>query len=69
MAVLHRFYCIFVENVTFHITVLFLYNAMFGIIRNVEGTIFQMNYRRMTISWKFPYNSFLKFMVKKLGAT
>ena len=26
-----------------------------------EGTILQRNYRKMTISWSFSYNSFVKF--------
>ena len=28
------------------------------------GTILQRNYRKMTILWSFPYNSFVKFQVK-----
>ena len=27
-----------------------------------EGTILQRNYRKMTISWSFFYNSFVKFL-------
>ena len=57
-------------------TVLSLYNAIFGIHKNVisvisepcyKGSILQRNYRKMTsISWSFSYNSFVKFHVKKI---
>ena len=34
---------------------------------NYIGTIFQMNYRKMTILWSFSFNSFVKFHGKKNG--
>ena len=30
------------------------------------GSILQRNYRKMTISWSFSYNSFVKFRGKKI---
>ena len=55
-------------------------NAMFGAHRNAldcaiielcnKWTILQRDYRKMTISWSFSYNSLVKFHVKKnIGAT
>ena len=32
------------------------------------GTIFQGNYRKMTISWSFSYNYFVKFHGKTFGS-
>ena len=48
------------------------YNSMIGAHRNscviskfcYKGTILQRNYRKMTISWPFSYNSFVKFYGK-----
>ena len=31
-----------------------------------DGTILQRNYRKMTISWSFSYNSFVKFYGQKI---
>ena len=31
-------------------------------------TILQRNYRKMTISWSFPYNPFVKFHNEKIGS-
>ena len=33
-----------------------------------KGTIFQRNYRKMTIQWSFSHNSFVKFYSKKIGS-
>ena len=33
-----------------------------------KRTILQRNYRKMTISWSFSYNSFVKFHGKKIGS-
>ena len=51
-------------------------NAMFGAHRNEldcviielcnKWTILQRDYRKMTISWSFSYNSLVKFHVKKI---
>ena len=51
-------------------TVQFLYNAigMDNVVNELyyKGTISQRNYRKMTISWSFSYNSFVKFHDKKI---
>ena len=33
-----------------------------------KGTILLRNYRKMTISWSFFYNSFVKFYVETFGS-
>ena len=33
-----------------------------------SGAILQMNYKKMTITWSFSYNAFVKFHGKKLGS-
>ena len=50
-----------------------LYLGSIGVDRVIsepcyKGTILQMNYRKMTISWSFSYNSFVKFHGKKIGS-
>ena len=54
-----------------------LYNAIFGVHRNMDSvisklcykeTILHRNYRKMTIKWSFSYNSFVKFHGKKFGS-
>ena len=60
----------YVDTVQSHFNAIFLSIGMDHVIIEpyYKRTISQRNYRKMTISWSFSYNFFLKFHGKNLGA-